>query len=59
MKKLMLFMFGFVTINLSDEKRKWGEEYTEWYICPNCEEQEISKFYQYCPMCGKRVHWVD
>lgn len=42
-----------------DEAASAGAEemYAEWFICPNCKDDMITKFSKYCPGCGCRIIW--
>lgn len=33
------------------------EVYTEWFYCPYCNDDYIREKSNYCPNCGKKLHW--
>jgi len=46
-----------VKINRAD-KSGW-DEYGEFWICPDCDYQEILTSADYCGGCGKKIKWID
>ena len=35
------------------------EWYCKWYRCPNCEKNDIARWFIYCPNCGAKLQWQE
>lgn len=37
------------------ERELYDEMWCPWYECPNCENQNLTPGFKYCPDCGERI----
>jgi predicted RNA-binding Zn-ribbon protein involved in translation (DUF1610 family) len=43
---------------ISEAQNMWVDElYTEWYRCPQCKDDMITRASNFCPKCGVKLQW--
>lgn len=36
-----------------------NEIYTDFYMCPKCDDNSIIEGFKYCPNCGENIEWEE
>ena len=47
---------GSVSIG-EDQNMGYDEWYCPWYRCPQCEKNDIARWFSFCPNCGAKLQW--
>lgn len=46
-------------IKVNDKDKFYDEMCCNWYICPNCKNDDVAEGFSYCPDCGEKINWID
>jgi hypothetical protein len=48
-----------VKIDKWEDAIGYDEMCCEWFVCPNCDSDEIAENVNYCPNCGVKFEWTN